>query len=454
MDNTFKKIFKASGASAFGQIINIVNQLILVPVYLKFWGPGLYGEWLILSAAPSVIAMAGDLGFGTVAANEMNLCVAKHNRLGALKAFQNTWIVITSFSIVFFAIVLAAVSFLPINDYLNVRTITEFDSKIILLLFIVNILVIQQNGLLLGALRSEGNYVIGMTIGNFSRIAELSLIILALAFLNANPVYIVCITLSVSILASIVYRLVLFKRSRWIHYGVRHFSLSMIKEQLPLAFSFLSFPITQAFSIQGAVIIVGSILGPAAVVIFSTTRTFMNVIKQVVSTINASIWPELTTAYGQENYDKFRKIFITSVQVLAVTLISFNVFVLLLGKPLFLFWTKNRIEVSDTFFYSFAMITSISAIWNLFGIVQGATNQAKKYAFYNLVSISILIGSVIVLSKMMGMNGILIAMLLSECFMLLFVIKDTLSILKYNSLTAFLRQFLTVRIGTLKAFNP
>lgn len=454
MDNTFKKIFKASGASAFGQIINIVNQLILVPVYLKFWGPGLYGEWLILSAAPSVIAMAGDLGFGTVAANEMNLCVAKNNRLGALKAFQNTWIVITSFSILFFAIVFGLVSFLPISDYLNIRDIPEYDSKVILLLFIVNILVIQQNGLLLGALRSEGNYVIGMTIGNFGRIAELSLIILALAFFHASPIHVVFITLSVSITASVVYRSVLFKRSRWIHYGVTHFSSSMIKEQLPLAFSFLSFPITQAFSIQGAVIIVGSILGPGAVVIFSTTRTFMNVIKQVVSTINASIWPELTTAYGQENYEKFRKIFITSVQVLAVTLISFNVFVLIFGKPLFLFWTKNRIAVSDTFFYSFAIITSISAVWNLFGIVQGATNKAKKYAFYNLVSISILIISVIVLSKIFGMNGILIAMLLSECFMLLFVIKDTLSILKYSSLTAFVRQFLTVRIGALKTLNP
>lgn len=453
MDNSFKKIFKASGASAFGQVINIVNQLLLVPVYLKFWGPGLYGEWLILSAAPSVIAMAGDLGFGTVAANEMNLCVAKNNRIGALKVFQNTWIVITAFSIVFFSIVFAAVNYLPISNYLNIRNIAEGDAKIILLMFIVNILVIQQNGLLLGALRSEGNYIIGMTIGNFSRIAELSMIIIGLTFFNANPIIIVSITLSVSIIAAAIYRLVLFKRSRWLHYGSTHFSPAMIKEQLPLAFSFLSFPITQAFSIQGVVIIVGSILGPAAVVIFSTTRTFMNVIKQVVSTINASIWPELTTAYGQENYEKFRKIFITSLQVLAITLISFNVFVLLLGKPLFLFWTKNRIQVSDTFFYSFAVITSMSAVWNLFGIVQGATNKAKKYAFYNLISISILIISVVVLCKVIGINGILMAMLLSEFFMLLFVIKDTFSILKYDSKTAFVRQFLTVRLRTIKTFN-
>ena len=450
MDSSFRKIFKASGAAGFGQIINIVNQLLLVPVYMRFWGPQLYGEWLILSAAPSVIAMAGDLGFGTVAANEMNIFVAKGNRSGALKVFQNTWIVISIFSILFFSLAFVAISYFQIGSFLNINNITEGDSKLILLMFLANILVFQQHGLLLAALRCEGNYVVGMTIGNISKVCELAFIVLFLSFFNASPIIIVTITLSVSVASYLVARILVAKKSPWVKYGISNFSLPMIKEQTPLAFSFLSFPITQAFSIQGVVIIIGSILGPAAVVLFSTTRTFMNVIKQVVSIINAAIWPELTTAYGQENFDKFKKIFITSMQVLGLILVSFNVFVLLFGEPLYLFWTKGKIIMSDTFFYTFALITSISAIWNLFGIVQAATNKAKKYAFYNLVSIVILISSVIFFSSMFEINGVLIALLLSELFMLFFVVKDALGILKYNSLTDFFTQLFTVRLSAIK----
>jgi O-antigen/teichoic acid export membrane protein len=453
VDSSIKKIFQASGAAAFGQVLNIANQLLLVPIYMKFWGAHLFGEWLILSAAPSVIAMAGDLGFGTVAANEMNLNVAKNNKTEALRVFQNSWIVISSFSILFFIVCFGIIGMSPLNNILNIKTIAESESKLILLMFLANLIMLQQNQLLLAALRSEGNYVAGMIIQNIAKLCELLAIVISISFFAANPVTIVSIILTLQVLTFVVLKITLSQKSPWVKYGIEHRSLAVIKKQVPLALSFISFPITQAFSIQGAVIIVGSILGPTAVVLFSTVRTFMNVIKQVVSIINASIWPELTTAYGQEDYKKFQKIFVASLQILALIVISFNIFMLVAGKPIYLWWTKHKIDVSNSFFYTFAVITSISAIWNLFGIVQAATNKAKKYAFYNLVSIAILIGCITVLSRFIGINGVLFALMFSEVFMLLFVIRDAFGILEYNSLGAFKTQLFTLKLNELKFFS-
>jgi O-antigen/teichoic acid export membrane protein len=126
---------------------------------------------------------------------------------------------------------------------------------------------------------------------------------------------------------------------------------------------------------------------------------------------------------------------------------------LVAGKPIYLWWTKHKIDVSNSFFYTFAVITSISAIWNLFGIVQAATNKAKKYAFYNLVSIAILIGCITVLSRFIGINGVLFALMFSEVFMLLFVIRDAFGILEYNSLGAFKTQLFTLKLNELKFFS-
>ncbi|MBC7914928.1 MAG: hypothetical protein H7Y07_12490 [Pyrinomonadaceae bacterium] len=445
MDTSFKKIFKASGAAAFGQGLNIVTQLLLVPIFIKFWGAQLYGEWLILSAAPSVIAMAGDLGFGVVTANEMNINVAKGDKNEALKVFQNSWIVVSVFSLIFLLMAGGAILLLSVNSSFNISFIAENHSKLILLVFILNILVIQQNGLLLAALRSEGNYVLGLNIGNISKLIELSSIVLCILWFKAQPLNIAVIILLVSILTSITYKVMLSKRSSWVHYGTETFDLSTIKRQTPIALSFLSFSVTQAFSIQGTVILVGYILGPAAVVVLSTLRTFMNVIKQVVSIINASIVPELTTAYGLNDFDKLKKIFTRAIQALVLLIIMFNVFILILGKPLYLMWTKYHINVSDSFFYTFALITSISALWNLFGIIQGATNKAKKYAMYNIISIVISISGILIFTRFMGLEGILVSMLLSEVFMLFFVTKDSLSILEVKSFPIFCGQLIRVR---------
>lgn len=445
MDTSFKRIFKASGAAAFGQGLNIVYQLLLVPIYIRSWGAPLYGEWLILSAAPSVIAMAGDLGFGVVAANEMNMNVARGNKPEALKVFQNSWIVITAFSLLFLTVAAGATLLLPIASSFNIALISEYHSKVILLVFILNILVIQQNGLLLAALRSEGNYVLGLNIGNIGKITELLSIIVLVVFFKVAPLFIAVAILSVSILAAVTYRVMLWKRSPWVEYGTANFDLATIKRQTPVALSFLSFPITQAFSIQGTVILVGYILGPSSVVILSTLRTFMNVIKQAVSIINASIIPELTTAYGLNDFEKLKKIFTRAIQAIILIIIMFNLCVLVIGKPLYLMWTKNHIHVSDSFFYTFAVITSISALWNLFGIVQGATNKAKKYALYNMISIAILISSILIFTRFMGLNGVLLAMMMSELFMLVFVTRDSLAILEVKSFPIFCGQLIKVR---------
>lgn len=449
MNSSFKSIFKTSGAASLGQLLNIANQLALVPIYIKVWGPHLYGEWLILSAAPSVIAMAGDLGFGTVAANEMSIAVAKNNSSYALKVFQNNWLVISIFSILFFLISSALLQFLPVNTLLNINQISISESRTILELFLINLLLMQQSNLLLGALRSEGNFVAGLTIGNISRVVELCLIAFFLTYYQAPPIVIALTLFATNILAAATNRLVLRLKSPWIQYGIKHYSPAIIKEQAPIALSYLSFPVTQAFSIQGAIILVGYLLGPTYVAIFSTTRTFMNTVKQAVNVVNYSVWPELTTAYGQQNLPKLQTIVVRAVQAVFLCIIAFNLSIWLVGKPIYLFWTKHKLAFDDSFFYCFAIVTSISALWNCFGVVQEATSQTKKFALYNLSSIIILLSGIAIMSKFLGLTGILLAMLLAEVFMLFCVTQNSLSILQFESITAFLRDFSKVKLRKL-----
>jgi O-antigen/teichoic acid export membrane protein len=74
-DGMLKRLTRGSAATLMRQMINLVGQILLVPVYLKYWGPQLYGEWQILSASVAYLTLL-DLGVQTFAANRMNQCAA------------------------------------------------------------------------------------------------------------------------------------------------------------------------------------------------------------------------------------------------------------------------------------------------------------------------------------------------------------------------------------------
>ena len=94
------RLFHAIGATSLGPIVTAIIQLVGVPVFLHFWGPKLYGEWLVLSAIPIYLGFT-DFGFGGVAANEMTMLVARGEKSAALEVFQSTWVLTTAVSVSF-----------------------------------------------------------------------------------------------------------------------------------------------------------------------------------------------------------------------------------------------------------------------------------------------------------------------------------------------------------------
>src|SRR5579875_1692237 len=73
-----------------GRASSTLVQLIQVPVFLHFWNTPLYGEWMIVNAIPAYLSFS-NIGFGTVAGNEMTMLVARKERDSALRIFQSCW---------------------------------------------------------------------------------------------------------------------------------------------------------------------------------------------------------------------------------------------------------------------------------------------------------------------------------------------------------------------------
>src|SRR5438128_6286169 len=93
--NLKSRLFKSIGANAYGQLVSVGIQLISVPIFLHYWGVELYGEWLILSAIPAYLSLS-DIGFASVAGNDMTMRMAKGDQHGALEVYQSIWLLISA----------------------------------------------------------------------------------------------------------------------------------------------------------------------------------------------------------------------------------------------------------------------------------------------------------------------------------------------------------------------
>src|SRR3954454_17866012 len=97
MTSVKRRLIAGFGAGTFGRLANVLIQVVGVPIFLLHWGTALYGEWLLLNTIPAYFALS-DIGFGSVAGNEMTMLVAAGKKDEALTVFQSVWILTTVMS--------------------------------------------------------------------------------------------------------------------------------------------------------------------------------------------------------------------------------------------------------------------------------------------------------------------------------------------------------------------
>jgi O-antigen/teichoic acid export membrane protein len=294
------------GATALGPIVTILVQVIGVPIFLHAWGLKLYGEWLVLSAIPSYLAFS-DVGFGNVAANDMTMRVASGDRHGALETFQSTWLFISFTSLTVLLGFYAGAWFLPIGRWLNLNSITPTETRTILILLCTYAILCLQGDLLTSGFRCEGNYALGMLIKNTVRLTE-SLTVIGMVAFRANPMEAAAAYMAIRLVGTPIMGWIMVHKSPWLRFGFSHATLKCTKALAVPAIAYVAFPAGSLLSIQGMVLVIAAVLGPIAVATFSTMRTLTRFGFQIMEAVKNSVWPELSAAYGEQNWGLARRL--------------------------------------------------------------------------------------------------------------------------------------------------
>jgi len=424
-DSLLTRLKRGLGAQAFGQAVQIFIRLAEVPLLLAFWGPRLYGEWLMLTAIPAYLAMA-DGGFAGAASRKMAMRSGAGDRAGALGVFQSTWALLLVVSgAVFLGAALLAQAF-PLGTWLGFEAMAPASLKIILLLLVTHVLVGFQGGLLYGGFWCSGCYPAGMALSALTHLLEFMGLAL-MVLLGGGPVEAAAGFLAGRVLGTVLLWLGLRQATPWLEYGFGRASLGEIRRLTVPAFASLAFPLGNALNIQGTRLAVGLVLGPPAVAVFVPMRTLTRLALQPVNVVNRLMEPEMGTAFGKGDTALFGRLFTRSCQVSLWLGLSVSLALAGAGSWLLSIWTAGKVEMHWALFLLLLGAAATNAMWYTALMVPYATNRHGRIALsYSLIYGGAALMLAHVSAELLGYIGVGTALLVAELAMAGLVVSAAL----------------------------
>lgn len=409
------------------KLANTIIQLVQVPVFLHFWNVTLYGEWMIVNSIPSYLAFS-NIGFGSVAGNEMTMLTSAGDRPGALRIFQSCWWLIACICGSVGLLLGPILYFLPIADILKLREISALDTKWIVFYLGLSVLLGQLEQLMGAAYTCVGRYPYGSFIKSMLSLGAFAAMIVAVV-LGYGPRDTALVFAVANAIGTIVLGILVRRDIPWIRYGWSEARFSEIRRMASPAIAFMGFPIGNALNLQGTLLAVQYALGPVEVVIFSTARTVSRVALQMVQMVNVTFWPELSLAYGAKNTALLRTLHRRACQM-ALIIAVFVVSAMMTFGPWFLtHWTGGHVPPSRRLLGILLLVVVFYALWSTSSTLAAAINQHQRLAAWYVTGTSITVVFTYLLARSrFGLYGAAASLLISELIMNSYVLPQSLRI--------------------------
>ena len=409
MTQTFRsRVLAGSGANAIGQVLSIGIQLASLPLFLHYWDATNYGVWLILAAIPSYLAMA-DVGIVTAAGNRMMIAMGMQEPAEANKIFQSALLFVLLVCGALIAILIPAILFFPIPN------ITANSYYRIAILFLSGCVFLTLFGGLTDAIfKSTERYPTGTMLSNLVRLLEWCGSILGLIFFGTFSAVAAGGFIARAI-ALVFVSAVATKGNHGFRWGVSNANLLEIRGIAKPAFSFMLFPLSFALSIQGFTLLIAHALGPAAVAIFNTYRTFARISVQATSVLSHALWPEFSRLYGANKFASLLQIYKSTFWLGLILAIVLSAVQYITAPFALRIWTHDRITYEPFLMILMLIYAATSSAGHIPRILLSAVNRHSWLAVGTTLAslVSLVIASLLV--KIADINGMAIALLLAEC---------------------------------------
>jgi O-antigen/teichoic acid export membrane protein len=408
-----KRLIQGIGANFLGQFISLASRVLLVPLFLTAWGAEVYGEWLLLSSIVAYLSLT-DLGGQLYIVNRLTQAYAQQDVPLFRKILHTGLGLFLILPLAVFAAFIGVILFFPPGVVLQITITSPRVVFLVLAILAFQFVISLPQGILLGVYRAVGLLPRGVMFTNLMQLVTVVLVALglwwqgglaAISFLQLLPILVVSLAAGRDLNRRFPEFRVFSLRE-----ADRSFSLSFIKPSL----QFFAIQLSQAFSIQGTVLVVGMVLGSVQVVVFSTMRTIINLIRSFFEKLSHAAWPELTRLDSQGDAEKFFLLFRVLFRTTLIAGVLFMALFHFWGERLYHFWLGKSVAYQQQVMDLFLVYMGQMLIWLTCCHPLMATNRHRALSKIMLVSSLLSIALAYLGGLRLGLPGVILGMIAGD----------------------------------------
>ncbi|MGI9508980.1 MAG: lipopolysaccharide biosynthesis protein [Geminicoccaceae bacterium] len=415
------RLRKGIASEIFANLTRVVIQVGGVPLFLVFWGDEGYGEWLLLTAILGYLRLS-SVGFGQATRNSMAMEVSAGERERALGHFQSTSLLFVVIGLmVMIGVGMAALAAPAIHQFLNFEILGVEGLQQALIILGCVIAINLQVEVLDAGFRCEGHYGLSTFLIMLSELVIFALVIVVLVSGGGQVMGVACY-LAGSVFRFCLLRFVLNRYAPWITFGVKNASFRTIRTFTLPSLAFMAFPLGQAMSLQGTLIVIGAVLGPPAVVVFNTVRMLSRYTVHLTVTFARIGSPEIAYAYGRGDMALVRQVHWQVCRLGIWAAILACGFLALATPWILAVWTQGKINPWPGVYLTLLAAVLLWAAHTLVANVLQATNNHQRFALVFLLASVLGLALAVPLTRIFSLPGTALASLLVELAVLVYVL--------------------------------
>ncbi|MBC3302937.1 hypothetical protein H0Z09_17540 [Pseudomonas sp. SWRI18] len=410
--SVLKRIVNGIGANSFGQVVNLLIQLVSVPVLIASWGFGAYSEWVVLSAIPTYLALS-DLGVTTAASSKVVIW-HERGRLRVARAVYSTSFAFLSLAgLSMLLLALGALAFFDLFSLLNLKSISSGDGVLILSALTGYSLLCLFTNMISIRYRAFKALPLSSLIMNVIRMLEWSAALMC-AYLTHSLVDTSLVLLAVRAIGLVSKNLIANRLGITLRFnasavGKRAF-VTLIKPSL----ASLAFPIGLALNVQGLIILLSVLLSPGHAAIFGLYRTISRVLVQFSTVVNQSLWPEISYAFSIGDNQLVRKMIRYALKFSLPIACVMGALVVAFGGTLFDVWSGRKDDYSSSIMLVLILGALTHVAWQVYWVALMATASYSSFAVvFMLVSLASML-AVFCLAQDYGLLGVCYVLVATE----------------------------------------
>ncbi|MBU4376677.1 MAG: oligosaccharide flippase family protein [Candidatus Omnitrophica bacterium] len=388
---TIKRIIAGTAVSFLNTGISILSNLILVPIYLYYLGREQYGLWLVVLSIVSYLGLS-NIGIAQSVSNFVAAANAKKDYSG-IRSIVATgfwlYVIIVSIAAIF---VLGAVLLTPLDKLIKVSG--SLKDVVIPVLAISSIFFLLQLPMTvfrvtlrsLNLIYKEQLFGVIFTLIQF--IGVLAILLFGIGIVGLAVVY-----GAVGLLSGIV----LFIYVRGIVPGLslsgKFFDNKLAKGLIAPGIYFFTLQLSGGLIFGTDNIIIGAVLGTAAVAPYAVAFRFLMMSAGIVGIMISNMLPTITSLYALNDRDRLAEIYTNALRF-CFGIAFLSLFLLISAGPDFMIkWVGADNYVGNATFYLFICLIFIQiTLWPSDAILMGTTQHrgyAKMAVFEGILNVAL-----------------------------------------------------------------